>query len=70
MSAVHIGQTVVREPVSLSKEGGKKPQRMRGSVVWIHPEGRFHVVSFPTNGGPVMESFVGVNVNADPDYRG
>lgn len=69
MSMVQVGQVVVRKPATITGLDGKKTQRMRGAVVWIHPKERFHVVSFQTNGGPVRECFMGVKVDADPDYR-
>ena len=32
----------------------------RGTVIWIHPRGRFHLVVFETKGGVIRESFAGV----------
>lgn len=31
-----------------------------GTVIYIHPLGRFHVVAFETRGGTIRESFAGV----------
>lgn len=31
-----------------------------GTVIYIHPLGRFHVVAFETAGGTIRESFAGV----------
>lgn len=61
MSAVQVGQTVVREPVTITGLDTKKAQRMRGAVVWVHPLERFHVVEFQTRGGPLRECFLGVS---------
>ena len=39
------------------------PARRRaydGTVIYIHPLGRFHVVAFETRGGTIRESFAGV----------
>ena len=33
---------------------------LSGRVVYIHPEGRYHVVEFDMPGGPVREAFMGV----------
>lgn len=60
MSAVQVGDAVVREPVTITGLDSKKTQRMRGTVVWVHPEGRFHVVAFQTGGGALRECFWGV----------
>lgn len=42
---------------------GKRKARRRaydGTVIYIHPLGRFHVVAFETRGGTIRESFAGV----------
>lgn len=58
--AVKIGQKVTRYPVSFSEPDGKKGQKpMTGTVVYIHPLGRFHIVEFELRGGKVQESFQG-----------
>ncbi len=55
-----IGQKVTRYPVSFSEPDGKKGQKpMTGTVVYIHPLGRFHIVEFELRGGKVQESFQG-----------
>lgn len=42
-----IGQKVTRYPVSFSEPDGKKGQKpVTGTVVYIHPLGRFHIVQF------------------------
>ena len=51
-----IGQKVRRVPTGLTQmaESGKQEHRpMTGKVVYIHPEGRYHLVEFETWGGTV-----------------
>lgn len=58
-----IGQKVRRVPTGLTQmaESGKQEHRpMTGKVVYIHPEGRYHLVEFETWGGTVRECFQGV----------
>ena len=46
-----LGQKVRRTPLSLFQEmnDGKQGRRpMIGKVVYIHPEGRYHLVEFET----------------------
>lgn len=54
----------MRKPVTFSRydEDLKKHTQaaMRGKVVYVHPQGRFHTVEFMTGGGPIRESFQGV----------
>ena len=61
---VQIGDTVVREPVTFDRYDEKlrkyDKSPMRGKVVYVHPKGRYHTVEFMTAGGPVRESFQGV----------
>lgn len=61
--AVQIGDSVVRKPVTFSRydEDQKKHTQaaMRGKIVYVHPQGRFHTVEFMTGGGPIRESFQG-----------
>lgn len=54
---VEVGDIVVRRPVSFSNSDSKNAQLMRGTVVWVHPKGRFHVVEFDKG---IRESFAGV----------
>lgn len=59
---MEIGDRVRREPVTfmLSEEKGPGHRpTVEGTVVWIHPKGRFHTVEFHTPGGPVRECFQG-----------
>ena len=51
---VQVGDVVYRKPISFSDSDA---QTMRGTVVWVHPAGRFHVVEFEKG---VRESFMGV----------
>ena len=52
--SVVVGDTVTRRPTTFSGEGGAK--LMRGTVVYVHPKGRFHVVEFAHG---IRESFYG-----------
>lgn len=54
---VQVGDVVYRKPISFSDNNAKNAQTMRGTVVWVHPAGRFHVVEFEKG---VRESFMGV----------
>lgn len=54
---VRVGDVVYRKPISFSDSDAKNTQTMRGTVVWVHPAGRFHVVEFEKG---VRESFMGV----------
>lgn len=60
---VKVGQKVTRYPETFFEREGERntPKRpMQGVVVYIHPEGRFHIVEFELRGGKVQESFQGV----------
>lgn len=68
---VHVNQAVVRTPTTIQVLDGDPKQRskiklvtrpMKGRVCYVHSEGRFHVVEFYTPGGPIRESFQGVQV--------
>ena len=55
---------MTRYPQSFRETDGERnaPRKpMKGKVVYIHPLGRYHVVEFELRGGPVRESFLGVN---------
>mgnify|MGYP006920900656 FL=1 len=59
---MRIGQKVQRYPETFFEREGEKnaPKRpMTGTVVYIHPLGRFHIVEFELRGGKVQESFQG-----------
>lgn len=54
---VRVGDTVQRRPVSFSDSDAKNARLLRGTVVYVHPSGRLHVVEFEKG---VRESFAGV----------
>ena len=56
---VKIGDKVARRPVSFSDSAEKGAKTLRGTVVYVHPKGRFHVVEFEKG---IRESFAGVRV--------
>lgn len=59
-----IGQKVRRVPLSLTQtaDSGKQEHRpMTGTVVYIHPQGRYHMVAFEMRGGIVQECFGGTD---------
>ena len=63
---VKIGDTVTRKPVTFLPgnddelvRGKNDEVLLRGKVVYVHPEGRYHTVEFMTAGGPIRESFQG-----------
>lgn len=59
-----IGQKARRVPLSLTQtaDNGKQEHRpMTGKVVYIHPEGRYHMVAFEMRGGIVRECFGGTD---------
>lgn len=59
-----IGQKVRRVPLSLTQttDSGKQEHRpMTGKVVYIHPQGRYHIVEFEVCGGTVRECFDGTS---------
>lgn len=58
---VQLGERVRRSPKTFTCSIDKGATRaMEGLVVFVHSEGRFHVVEFQTKGGPLRESFLGV----------
>ena len=58
---VQLGERVRRRPKTFTCSIDKGATRaMEGRVVFVHSEGRFHVVEFKTKGGPLRESFLGV----------
>ena len=52
-----VGDTVQRRPISFSDSDAKNARLLRGTVVYIHPDSRFHVVEFEKG---IRESFMGV----------
>lgn len=59
MNEVHLGDTVTR-PLTVSTRDSDRPLLMRGTVVWIHPALRYHMVRFHTAGGDLVECYSGV----------
>ena len=58
---VRVGDVVLRKPLTISPSADKDGARvLRGTVVWVHPKGRFHVVGFGEGASAVRESFAGV----------
>ncbi len=58
---VRVGDVVLRKPLTISPSADKDGARvLRGTVVWVHPKGRFHVVEFGEGASAVRESFAGV----------
>ena len=53
---LRVGDSVMRSPVTFSGGEGRA-KLMRGTVVCIHPAGRFHVVEFSRG---IREAFFGV----------
>ena len=54
---LEVGDTVQRRPISFSDSDDKNARLLRGTVIYVHPAGRFHVVEFEKG---VRESFAGV----------
>lgn len=55
-----IGDRVTRTPTTffeVSSTGKKDKHPVTGTVVYIHPKGRYHTVAFETRGGTILESF-------------
>lgn len=57
-----IGDRVQRVPETFGETEEIRDRRRAydGTVIYIHPLGRFHVVAFGTRGGTIRESFAGV----------
>jgi hypothetical protein len=69
---VNVGDKVSRSPVTFSPDRDelllKKTASMdsfheawqiTGTVVYVHPQGRYHIVEFDMPGGKVREAFMG-----------
>ena len=53
--------TVYRVPsINIDENGRNWPTPLRCQVVYIHPQGRYHIVSFDFPNGSFRESFWGV----------
>lgn len=58
-----LGEIVTRYPETfceLDDKARSTRRPMKGKVVYIHPQGRYHIVEFELRGGKVRESFPGV----------
>ena len=68
---VRVGDTVTRRAVSFSGASEGYGARVRtGTVVYVHPLGRFHTVEFAFARGYVRESFTGVGADGTPAPAG
>ena len=60
---LQVGDIVLRRPYFTS-DGNKRSEKLsRGTVVYVHPKGRFHVVEFGKGKNAVKESFPGVGTH-------
>lgn len=68
---VRVGDTVTRQAISFSgaSEGYGRKTRT-GTVVYVHPQGRFHTVEFGFSRGSVRECFAGVGRDGTPAPAG
>ena len=59
---IKVGDLVTRRPASFtdSVDGVKAARKMAGTVVYVHPQGRYHVVEFGQGAKAVRESFRGI----------
>lgn len=61
MRGVQVGDQVVRRTFVLTGLSNRLSQTLGGTVVWVHPRGRYHLVEFQTDGGAVLECFPGTS---------
>lgn len=54
---IKLGDLRTGYPVTLDTADGKKRRPVTGTVVYIHPRGRFCVLEFEVRGGHIRESF-------------
>lgn len=60
-----VGDKVRRVPVTFGEYEEERDEKrrhktaMNGTVVYIHPKGRYHTVEFETKNGAVRECFLG-----------
>lgn len=59
---IKVGDRVTRRPISFtdSVDGGKTARKMAGTVIYVHPQSRYHVVEFGRGAEAVRESFPGI----------
>lgn len=58
-----VGDKVERYPITFTGDydkPGKKKRKITGTVVYVHPQGRYHIVEFAVSGGAIREGFIGV----------
>ncbi len=64
---VRVGDTVTRRAISFSGTSeGYLTKPMTGTVIYVHPLGRFHAVEFTFEGGSVRECFACVGRDGTP----
>lgn len=58
---MQVGDKVRKVPShALPEEGHRHTTPVEGTVIWVHPKGRFYVVAFPVpGGGTIRESYRG-----------
>ena len=57
---VEVGDSVLRHPIIFSDSTDKSKRKMiRGTVIYVHPKKRYHVVEFGFPRGNIRESFHG-----------
>lgn len=56
---IEVGDRRTVVPVTFSETGPDSRTRtqLRGTVVYVHPRGRYCVLEFETRGGKIRESF-------------
>ena len=57
---VRVGDIVARRPETFSESVNGIAGPMKGTGIFVHPKGRFHVVEFPGKLAAIRESFCGV----------
>lgn len=58
---VCVGDTVQRKPITFTRPSDQEGTRLlRGTVIWVHPKGRYHVVEFGEGANAARECFAGV----------
>ncbi|MBR2943383.1 MAG: hypothetical protein IKB82_08295 [Clostridia bacterium] len=60
---VQIGDRVRRKPITFGAKGDCDELRsMTGTVVYVHPKGRYHTVEFKFGEQAIRESFAGTAI--------
>lgn len=57
-----VGEKVRRTPktfMDCGADGKLQRRQLTGTVVYVHPAGRYHTVAFETRGGLIRECFAG-----------